>query len=209
MIVREMHRDADIIRKTLQSGNYSTEEEKKMLTAQFKALNALLQYVVSGDWACESTKKKLLLYIKSKFDVKYVCKACNTSPECFYVFLNRQDRKLRRIMGEAYDLIYSGRIADGMKAFNIAACSDSVADEIYYDTRELLPKAECKDGITVSDCKTELDILSVLTKNSQKNFLADFDTEKLSHLLFLLTTKEKAYQGQRKQVIAAIMGYET
>ena len=205
MLIKEIYNTAIVIQKRLQGSDYMSEDEGLRLREQFYALKAMLSYIWKGDWACENTRKKLLLYMKSEFDVKLVCESFNTSPECFYVFLNRQERRLQKIMGESYNLIYSGRIAEGLRAFNIATCSINIRDEIYYNTRELLPTPKCVDGITVSDCKAELDILSSLTKTSQKNFFADYDAEKLSHLLFLLTTKDRAYQGQRKQLIAALI----
>ena len=180
-------------------------DEAAYLKVQSKALNMLLRYIYDGDWARKSTREKLKAFILNKFDYKYVCKTFNTSRESFDVFLCRQDKRLSGIIGKPFELICKGEIEEGVRLFSSATGAVSIKREIWYNTAEILPEAKIKEGLSLGECSKEIEFLTSISKIKLRERLSECDTEKLSHLLYLVSAKEDEYRTQKRELVHKIL----
>lgn len=202
MLVKELMKYGQAVSQRLRETN--NPDEVIRLKALSKALNMLLRYIYDGDWARESTREKMKMFIRSKFDYKYVCSACNTSRECLDVFLSRQEKRLIGIIGKPFELICKGEIEEGMRLFGSATGAVSIKREICYNTTEILPEPKIKEGLTIGECGKEIAFLRNISKAALKEQLNGCDTEKLSHLLFLIGSKEDNYKAQKCELVQKI-----
>lgn len=177
--------------------------EHELLKRKMAALNELKKYVISGDWTRPASREKFVDLIKSKFDYKLIAKQYSTTRESLDVFVFRQDKRLQDVMGDALNLISIDRIEEGLSSFCANAGIIS-AKEFDYIVSELLPIGEKKDSLLVSDCAEEVGILRFLLKGNLQKWLNGADSAKLSYLMFLLNTKEAAFQKQRSELIGLL-----
>lgn len=189
--------------RELENTNTYNTAETELLRRKAAALHELQHYVQYGDWTRKASREKYLALFISKFDYKLIAERFNTTRESLDVFAARQNKRLKRIIGEALQLIEQDRIEEGLDCF-YAATGEFSAGEFDYSILDMLPKMSQKDSFLVSDCAEEVRILSSLMKSNVQKRLNGADLGKLSYLVFLLNTKEEAFRKQRAELIGKL-----
>lgn len=186
--------------KKLECSDEPDRDEIEFIRHKLSALRELQDYVLSGEWTREASRKKFAAFIKSKFDYELIAVRFNTTRASLDVFVARQDKRLERIIGEAISLIEQDRIDEGLKSFYFQSGVFSI-NEFDYKPLDMLPNAPQKDSFMVSECSDEVRVLRSLMKSELQNRLDSVDSGKLSYLVFLLNTKEEAFLTQRAELI--------
>ncbi len=202
MIVKELNDYAAEIAcrlRELKNTGCSDSDEYAFLRRKKAALRELHDYVLSGNWTRKASCEKYNALVNSGFDYKLIAQRFNTTRESLDVFAARQNKRLSTVIGEAFRLIEQDRIEEGLESFYSLSGVFS-PQEFDYKPLELL-KPKKKDSFLVSDCSEEVVILRSLMKSEVKKRLNGADSEKLSHLVFLLTTEEKAFAEQKRALV--------
>jgi len=203
MIVKELNEYAAAITyrlMELKSTGCSDSGEYAFLRRKKAALRELHDYVLSGNWTRKASRDKYNALVDSGFDYRLIAQRFNTTRESLDVFAARQNKRLFAVIGEALRLIEQNRLEDGLESFYSLSGVFS-PQEFDYKPFELLPKYPQKDSFLVSDCFEEVKVLRSLMKFEVKKRLNSADYERLSYLMFLLTTEEKAFTEQRRELV--------
>lgn len=191
--------------RELQRLDETDSEEYSVLQRRKNALDILQKYVTGGSWTRSSSREKYIALVKSGFDYKLTAEKFSTTRESLDVFASRQDKRLRERIGAALELIANDETEEGLICFYASAGVLSER-ELDYNVSALLPKGEKKDSVLVSDCSEEIKILRSIMATVVRKRLGCADSDKLAHLMFLLSTEDEAYQSQKQQLISELMG---
>ena len=178
--------------------------EFELTKRKLSALLELKKYYLEGDWTRESSREKYIALVRSDYDYKLIAKRYDTDRACLDVFASRQEKRLKHTIGGALDLIEAGYIEEGLARF-YADSGTLSKQEFTYSMRDLLPAAEKKDSLTVSDCPEEVEVLRSICRSNVQEWLSDADFDKLAYLMFLLETDDHAYQQQKRELVAEIV----
>ena len=190
--------------KELEQAQEKDSVEYATLCRKMAVLSEIQEYLYHGDWTRQSSREKYIALIRSKWDYKLIAERYDTDRASLDVFASRQDKRLQRAIGGALDLIEAGYIEEGLARFYADSGTLSVK-EFTYSIGDLLPKAEKKDSFSVADCPEEVEVLRSIRRSNAQEWLSDADSDKLAYLMFLLETKDPAYQQQRRALIAEIV----
>lgn len=202
MIVKELNEyAAEITYRLIELKNTgcSDGDEYAFLRRKKAALRELHDYVLSGNWTRKASREKYNALVDSSFDYKLIAQRFNTTRESLDVFAARQNKRLSVVIGEALRLIEQDRLEEGLESFYSLSGVFSLR-EFDYKPSELL-EPQKKDSFLVSDCSEEVKVLRSLMKSEVKKRLNGADSGKLSYLMFLLTTEEKAFADQKKELV--------
>ena len=191
--------------RELQRLDETDSEEYTVLMRRKNALNVLQKYVTGGSWTRSSSREKYIALVTSGFDYKLTAEKFNTTRESLDVFASRQDKRLRERIGEALSLIADDETEEGLICF-YASTGVLSERELDYNISALLPKGEKKNSLLVSDCAEEVKILRSVMVTVVRKRLGYADSDKLAHLMFLLSTEDEAYSQQKHQLISELMG---
>lgn len=189
--------------KMLEDSSGAEPEELEFIRRKMAALNELKQFILRGKWTRETSLKKYIALVRSKFDYKLIAERFDTTRESLDVFAVRQDKRLKGFIGEALQLIELNRIDEGLDCFYSAAgiFSDREFD---YRVSELLPEMRKKDSFLVSECKEEVELLRSLLRTNVSKRLNGADLYKLGYLVFLLHTNDDMFMKQKRELIAEL-----
>ena len=190
--------------KEFEQAQKKDSSEYAALSRKMAVLSEIQGYIYHGDWTRESSREKYIALVRSKWDYKLIAERYQTTRESLDVFATRQDKRLQRTIGGALDLIEIGNIEEGLARF-YADSGTLSKQEFTYSMRDLLPAAEKKDSLTVSDCPEEVEVLRSICRSNVQEWLSDADYEKLAYLMFLLETDDPAYQQQKRELVAEIV----
>ena len=188
----------------LEQAQKKDSSEYVMLSRKMAVLSEIQEYLFHGDWTRESSREKYIALVRSKWDYKLIAERYQTTRESLDVFASRQDKRLQRTIGGALDLIEVGYIEEGLARFYVDSGALSVK-EFTYSMRDLLPQAEKKDSFSIEECSYEVELLQSITRQNVQECLNGADSDKLAYLMFLLETKETAYQQQKRELVAEIL----
>ena len=189
--------------RALTTAGVSDTAELELLRCKMAALKELQSYVYNGNWTRKASREKYIALVKSKFDYDLTAKRFNTTRECLDVFAFRQNKRLKDTIGKALQLIEQDCIEEGLSHFYSEAGLFSMK-EFAYRVSELLPKGSQKDSFLVSNCAEEVAILRFLLKDNLQEWLNRADREKLSYLVFLLTTDDDTFRKQKAELIGRL-----
>lgn len=190
--------------KELEQTQKKDSPEYRFLSRKMAVLIDIHEYIYHGNWTRESSREKYIALIRSKWDYNLIAARYDTSRASLDVFVSRQEKRLKRTIGGALDLIEIGYIEEGLARF-YADSGTMSKQEFTYSMRDILPVAQKKDSFSVADCAEEVEILCALRRRSIQKRLNRADYDKFAYLMFLLETKDTVYQQQKRELIAEIV----
>lgn len=179
-------------------------EEYLHMNRQMAALNELKRYYFNGDWTRKSSREKYIALVRSNYDYKLIAERYKNDRASLQVFASRQDKRLYKAIGGAFELIIAGYIEEGLARF-YADSGTMSKQEFTYSMSDLLPVAHKKDSFSVADCLEEVEILCALRRRSIQKRLNRADYDKLAYLMFLLEAKDPVFQQQKRELVAEII----
>ncbi len=172
---------------------------------KLEALNQIKSYIEG----CALTNKRVRAYLHCNCSCTVAAKELNIKQTTMQVYITRSSESLEKEVGsDVVDAVLGAESAEGVDAVMIQTRQsikkqtkpDCFIKEVY----EMLPKAKYSSDISIKDCKTELIILSNLSRVGLSKLINKGDPGKIAYILSILESDSVYDVGLRNVIYRAL-----
>ena len=170
----------------LDSVEVGSDRETILLDAK-DLLEEIIAYLKSYKWLYKKgSKEKIQVYLESGYDYEVLCEKCNITYDNAKSSVAWAGSQFKKKIGEnTIKLIKEGYIDEARSAFYAKSGQVTVESYITPSGLEILPSPKF-DIYSLESCKTELQILRLISKATFKKYEDLMDKDKMAYLLWLL-----------------------
>lgn len=184
------------------------EDSVELFEDRMSLMNEINEYINGFSWITQNeTKEKIKFFLKSGFNYKLLCEKYHTTYGAARVSINYcSSQLLKKIGTKTLALIRNNYIEEARSAFYMNSGKIKLENLLQTDVVKELPEAKF-DIVDMSDCKTELTFLCVMSKKRLRDCLQGVNKKRLGHLLYILEGDGDTANSLRPYLISMLQGY--
>lgn len=168
-------------------------EERQLEREKWDALMEIVLFVNKMDYIKSSkVKVRFAYFLRSKYDYKETGLRFKQKVNTIEVMVLRVSKRLESLVGKnTIDMILDGKVSEAMKIFRTGTMSEPSYGYFLPEIVNFLPEPKYEMFTTIEECRDELFILGLLTKQGIRGFLERYNRQRLAHILYILSRDSK------------------
>lgn len=186
MTIRELYE-----RKSAMGSDFSEYDQKRL-----DFLERLIDYTRSYLWLShEGLRKKMKDFLRSGYSYADTARTHGVSIRSMHNSMEYADKCLKKRIGSAFELVRLGDLVGAEREFAVG--TGSASSKMFVRDVEDRYKPIKNAGVSLADCKNELQFLHYYSKSYFNLVQGHLDRQKIEHLLYILNETDMSYITSR------------
>jgi|GEM_PF-2943943 len=169
------------------------ESDLSLEERRLQLLMRMVSYVNSYEWLSHhKIREKVACFLRSRYNYRLVAEEFGLPLSSVHKSISYASDRLRRRIGGVLALIRSGQLDDAERELVLVT---GAVDPSSLFVRGILENFKPKKdaGVDLASCQREIRFLSHFTTRNMDRILSKIDTNKLSHVLYVLLKSDVTY----------------